>query len=78
MTDAEYALTQRLIVAAGQLVAGLDLEGFLRRIEKAEAVGPILAPSLYRESMENLGEIKRLAEACKTFQNEVKRQLQTA
>jgi hypothetical protein len=78
VTDAEYALTQRLIVAAGQLVVGLDLEGFLRRIEMAEAAGPIFAPSLYRESMEKLSEIQRLAEACKTFQDEVKRQLQQA
>jgi hypothetical protein len=50
------------------LVVDMDLEGFLAQIETAEAAGPVLDPTLYREAG------GKLAEACKVFRDEVRRQ----
>jgi hypothetical protein len=75
MTDAEYLQTQRQLVLLAQIVDSLDLDGFLRRIEVAESVGPILNPTLYTEGAENLLKVKGLARACKVFQDEVRKQM---
>jgi hypothetical protein len=57
------------------IVVDMDLAGFLQWIERAETLGPILAPTLYVQASGKLGDVKRLAEAAKTFQDEVNRQM---
>lgn len=68
MSDEDYVQAQESIVLLARLVQCIDLPGFLARISQAEAVGPILEPTLYRAAMDNLEAIKRLAEALLPFQ----------
>jgi hypothetical protein len=46
MDDRRYQETQDWLVVVAGLVRVLDLDGFLQRIELAEAVGPILNPNV--------------------------------
>lgn len=62
MTDEEYLLTQRRVVALCNQISKIDLIEFLDRIGRAEAVGPVLNPTLYRVAMPTLSDIKRKAE----------------
>jgi hypothetical protein len=75
MDDWRYADTQNWLVIMASMVASLDLDGFLQWVERAETLGPILAPTLYVQASGKLGNVKRLAEAAKVLQDEVKRQV---
>jgi hypothetical protein len=75
MDERQYYETQSTLIVLAQIVDGLDLAGFLQCIERAETVGPVADPTLYVRAMGKLGDVKRLAEAAKTFQDEVKRQM---
>jgi hypothetical protein len=75
MDDRRYADTQNWLVIMASLVATLDLDGFLQWIERAETLGPILSPTLYVQASGKLDNAKRLAEAAKVLQDEVKRQV---
>jgi hypothetical protein len=74
MDDRRYQETQSWLVVMASLVAVLDLDGFLQRIERAETLGPILSPTLYVQASGKLDNAKRLAQAAKVLQDEVKRQ----
>jgi hypothetical protein len=74
MDNAQYEATYRTLKILAMIVANMDLDGFLAQIETAEVVGPVLDPTLYREAGEKLAELKALAEACKVFRDEVRRQ----
>lgn len=63
MKAAEYMSTQQDLVAVGRTVERLDLNEFLRAIAKAEALTPVLDPTMYRKAQANLHGIKRLAES---------------
>lgn len=76
MTDEQYSQTQSQIILLATAVNGLDLDGFLARISQAEALAPILDPTLYRRGAKPLGEIKRLAMALRPFQAEIRRQVE--
>lgn len=64
MDAEEYAATQDQMVLAAGFIASLDLEGFVDRIEITDAIGPMLHPTLYRDGMDKLHQVKELAEAC--------------
>lgn len=70
MNDADYTSTQYQLMILATIVSGLDLDGFLKRIDMAEAAGPILDPTMYRAAMTNLNSIKRLAIAANEFRKE--------
>jgi hypothetical protein len=74
MDNAQYEATYRTLQILAMVAVDMDLEGFLARIETAEAAGPVLDPTLYREAGEKLADVKALAEACKVFRDEVRRQ----
>jgi hypothetical protein len=76
MDDRQYQETQDWLVAVAGIVRALDLDAFLQRIELAEAAGPILNPTLCVMASGKLAKVKRLAEAAKVFQDEVKRQVE--
>jgi len=63
MKGQEYIDTQTKLITAGRLVEELDINEFLRSISKAEALAPMLDPTLYRKAQANLHGIRRLAEA---------------
>lgn len=65
MNDLEYKMTQDEIKSIyRQLLAfDIDIDGFLVRISKADAIGPILDPTLYIKASGNLTQIKNMAQA---------------
>lgn len=75
MDDKQYEATQRTLMILAMIVKDLDLEGFLARIEQAETLGPVLSPTLFMLAEGKMGDVRRLAEACKGFQDEVRRQV---
>jgi hypothetical protein len=76
LSDENYALMQAQFELMGGLLVKLPPIGkFIERIERAETVGPIVDPTLYRDAMGNLENIKRLARAFLGVQQEVARQI---
>jgi len=61
MDDATYQAVQAQIQTFAGLLAGLDLEGFCDRLAKADVVGPIVDPTLYREALQS-GKLELLKE----------------
>lgn len=68
MTDAEYRDTQRVLIEIWIRVQGLDLDGFIDRIDECEGVAPLLDPMLYRRGRVVLNRIKAWAEAARALQ----------
>lgn len=62
MTKEKYLETQMIILNIGRSLQTVDLDGFLSQISKAETVGPILDPTMYRKVQDNLQAIKKLAQ----------------
>lgn len=76
MDDEQYELTQNGLMMLARLVNEIDLGGFLERISQAEALAPIIDPTLYMQAGPRLEKIKRLAQALLPFQQEIRRQLE--
>jgi len=68
MTNEDYKLTQEQIMMLGKLVQSLKLKEFIETINVAEAVAPIMDPTMYREAGNNLGSIKNMACSLRRFQ----------
>lgn len=67
MNNQEYKTTQDTIIILYQMLAvyDLDLDGFLERINYADAVAPILDPTAYMRGVDNMHQIKAMALALK-------------
>jgi hypothetical protein len=68
MTNTEYQMTQDRIIIAASMVEGLDIVGFLKAINRAQALGPLVDPTLFMQAGKKLGQIKRMAEGALQFQ----------
>jgi len=68
MDKAEYILTQNMILGMAKQVQILRLDDFLAAIGKADALGPVIDPSLWQAGEKNMHDIGRLAEALRGFQ----------
>lgn len=75
LDEAIYRATQQQIMAFAGLVHDLPLEEFIETANHAQAIGPILDPTLWMKGTKKLDEVLRLANALRTFQIEVERQL---
>lgn len=62
MENDEYATTQAMLVHIRRVLENLRLPEFLEAIERAQAMGPILDPTLYRRAGGELSKIRALAE----------------
>jgi len=71
MDDEQYMSTQVQLTALAAVIGGLDLKGFIERINHAEAVVPIVDPTLWMKASNNLEKIKSIAVAAKSFQKVV-------
>jgi hypothetical protein len=69
MTDEEYQKTQDSLLILSRDVSHLDLVEFRRRAARAESVGSILDPTIYRMGHRRLDAIRNLAEAAQTVKN---------
>lgn len=59
-TAEDYRSAVVMAATAAKLLAGLDVPGLLEDIERAEAVGPIVDPTLYRDKAKAMGEDREL------------------
>ena len=71
MTDDKYIATQTALIAITKMTKGLDLDGFIHRIEICEAAAPMLDPTAYIKAKKGLGTIKNFAVSLKAFQEAV-------
>ena len=68
MTDEEYATTVSQLMTLGALVRDLNAKGVLDRISRADTVGSLFNPTLYRKAMPKLDLIRKVAEGAVAFQ----------
>jgi hypothetical protein len=68
MKKVEYLSTQSEILAIGEAVTKLNLDGFLAEISKCEAIAPMLDPTMYRKAADNLQSVKILARTLQPVQ----------
>lgn len=63
MDEQEYMRTQASLMTLCQLLHSfnLDLRRFIRMIDHADAVGPILDPSLWMQGHSKMSEIREIA-----------------
>lgn len=69
MSDEDYALVQMQLLTMGQLIHALDLDGFLRRSDGLDAIGPIVDPTIWRRGHKRLAAIREVARAAKVFKS---------
>lgn len=76
MKEEDYEETQyQLLTLSRIIVDTLKLDGFIKTINKAEAVGPVIDPTLFKKGNPNMQRIKNIALAAQRFQNEVRPEL---
>jgi len=63
LTEDQYMDVQNELLMLSSLMARLPLKEFLEDINRAETVGPIVDPTLYRDGAEKLHQVKSLAQA---------------
>lgn len=69
LTQLEYQACQDLLLSLAGQVRLLPLGRFLRAIEKADGIGPLLDPTLWMRGNKPLMVIKKMAEGALAFQN---------
>ena len=72
MNKDQYLQLQFNLGQIAEIVRDLPLNEFLEAITKAETVGPILEPTLYRQSYRKVENVKKLAIALREFQKAVR------
>jgi hypothetical protein len=70
MDKEEYLETQQKVVLFANMVKDLPLKEFIELADRADAIGPIMDPTLWRNGHENLDIIRRLAGKLRSFQVE--------
>jgi hypothetical protein len=63
MLDEEYQAAVRACALVASMLTQYDLPDLLQRIERADAFGPILDPTLWRDKQEAMDEDRKLLEA---------------
>lgn len=74
----EYEIVQRQVLMIGNIVEPMNLTAYLNTARRADGVGAVLDPTLYRDAVlsGNLGKLMACAESLLAFQRafaEVKR-----
>lgn len=74
MNKQEYDQIQRHLLLQAQTIHALfdNLDEFIAAIEKADAAGPVMDPSLWQEGHEKMDRIKTIAKAINKAKKEVK------
>lgn len=71
MSYEEYTQTQTTILMLVGIVHDLPLDEFIAAIHHANAVGPIIDPTLYIKASSNLDKIGTLAHGLRKFQQAI-------
>jgi len=75
MNNEEYTLIQHQLLLLAGVCREMKLKEFLDRISISETIAPIFDPTLYLSGMDNLEQIKKLAQSLLPFQQEIRRQI---
>lgn len=67
VTREEYVDVQSKLVRIRQLAEGLPLDEFLRTLERADAIGPMLDSALWSKGHRELEKVRDLAKALRAF-----------
>ncbi len=67
MKTLEYQSLLKYLAQTAVLLTEMPIDELLLGIEKAEAVGPMLDPSLYREKSAAMAQDKKLLQAAKSL-----------
>ena len=62
-SSVEYQVALSAIFQAARLMAGFDLPSIVEQIGRCEAIGPIMAPSLWIQNGGKMAEDKEMIEA---------------
>lgn len=71
MNDEQFSRTKDDLIALVASILVPDLEGFLERCSQAEAVGPMLDPTLYRAAAQDFQSMVKSARILRTAQREL-------
>lgn len=69
----DYHRAVSVAAIAANMLHGIDFESLIRDIDTADAIGPILDPTLYREKAKALHEDRALLVAAQNLAGVVKR-----
>ena len=72
MDQETYLLTQSRVLTLADSVLALPLTEFLAAIDRVQALGGILFPTLYRAAGDRLGHIEALARALRIAQTQIR------
>lgn len=65
----EYVKVQKQLIRIGKEIRDMNLSEFINGVSRAEAVGPIIDPTMYMRAMDNLSNIRDLASAAQDFKS---------
>ena len=63
MSNEQYQRTQTQLLKAARMVARLDIEGLLKRIEMANTLGALVDPTAWMKAVDRMEVIERIARA---------------
>jgi hypothetical protein len=63
MNEAEYKAAQMQLVMLARILADIDLPALQNLITRGHSIGPILAPTMYRDKMGDLERMEGLVQA---------------
>lgn len=78
MLKDQYAAVQGQLLAIVSIVAEMPLQEFIAAGERAQSIGPVIDPTLWRQGHRQLEGVMRLAIALRVFQMEMERQMAEA
>lgn len=63
MNEAEYKAAQMQLVMLARILADIDLPALQNLITRGNSIGPIIAPTMYRDKMGDLERMEGLVQA---------------
>lgn len=75
MHDREYLFALEQMKMLTGLMMRLDIDGLIERMERADVVGPVVDPTLYRQAAEALRQQMAMAKAARDFQTAIRKEV---
>lgn len=72
MTDEDYCTTVEVLKTVAGLLMQMDLASARDRMERADTLGPVMDPTLYRQAMDGLRAQRVLVDAGLDFQRAIR------
>jgi hypothetical protein len=67
MEQLEYQMIQDFLITQAAILAELDLDGFIAANSRADSLGSVLDPTLYRKAHRKLDMIRKIAFAATDY-----------